>query len=205
VLLLDEATAAIDAESDASFRAALGRSAWARECAILTVAHRISTAREADHVIVMEAGRVAEQGTPAELLGAGGRFAALAALDDAGWEWSGAPASGPGGGSRAPLFGTRWREPVPSNQYNSTFRQLVPVRGPNFRNFLWSVCDRKRPLGISCHPMRQFLCGWSPDSTGERECHYHPSSLGGFVVMLPNITFRERGAKVGEDAGIAPW
>ncbi|MHB1594731.1 MAG: ABC transporter ATP-binding protein [Streptosporangiaceae bacterium] len=98
VLLLDEATAAIDAESDASFRAALGRSAWARQCAILTVAHRISTAREASRVIVMETGRVVEEGTPVRLLGAGGRFAALAALDDAGWDWSSAPMSGPGGG-----------------------------------------------------------------------------------------------------------
>ena len=91
VLLLDEATAAVDAGSDAAFRAALGRSAWARECAIVTVAHRISTAREASRVIVLEAGRVAEQGTPADLLDAGGRFAALAALDEAGWDWTGGP------------------------------------------------------------------------------------------------------------------
>ncbi len=90
VLLLDEATAAVDAASDAAFRSALTRTAWARGCAVLTVAHRISTARDADRVIVMEAGRILEQGRPADLIGAGGRFAALAALDEAHWDWSGA-------------------------------------------------------------------------------------------------------------------
>ena len=90
ILLLDEATAAVDAASDAAFRSALARSAWARGCAILTVAHRISTARDADRVIVMEAGRIIEQGAPGDLIGAGGRFAALSALDEAHWDWSGA-------------------------------------------------------------------------------------------------------------------
>ena len=89
VLLLDEATAAIDAESDAAFRSALTRTAWAQGCAVITVAHRISTARDADRVVVMHAGRIAEQGAPADLVTAGGRFAALAALDEAGWDWSG--------------------------------------------------------------------------------------------------------------------
>ena len=90
VLLLDEATAAVDAESDATFRSALARTAWARGCAVLTVAHRISTARDADRVVVMEAGRIIEQGTPGILVGEGGAFAALSALDEAHWDWSGA-------------------------------------------------------------------------------------------------------------------
>lgn len=60
VLLLDEATAAIDAQSDAAFRAALTKMAWARHCAVITVAHRISTARDADRVAVLEAGRIIE-------------------------------------------------------------------------------------------------------------------------------------------------
>lgn len=92
VLLLDEATAAIDAESDAAFRSALTRTAWVQGCAVVTVAHRISTARDADRVVVMEAGRIVEHGPPGDLVNAGGRFAALAALDEAGWSWSGAPA-----------------------------------------------------------------------------------------------------------------
>jgi ATP-binding cassette, subfamily B, multidrug efflux pump len=92
VLLLDEATAAVDAESDAAFRAALTRTARATGCAVVTIAHRISTARDADRVVVMEAGRIVEQGAPGDLIRAGGHFAALAALDEAGWDWSGAPA-----------------------------------------------------------------------------------------------------------------
>ena len=70
-------------------RSALGRTAWAQDCAIVTVAHRISTARDAGRVVVLEAGRIAEQGAPGDLVSAGGRFAALAALDEAGWDWSG--------------------------------------------------------------------------------------------------------------------
>ena len=92
VLLLDEATAAIDGESDAAFRAALTQAAWATGCAVVTVAHRISTAKDAGRVVVLEAGQIVEQGAPGDLVNAGGRFAALTALDEAGWNWSGAPA-----------------------------------------------------------------------------------------------------------------
>ncbi len=92
VLLLDEATAAIDGASDAAFRAALRRTALDRGTAVLTVAHRISTARDADRVIVLDAGRIVEDGPPDTLIRAGGRFAALVQLEEAGWDWSEAPA-----------------------------------------------------------------------------------------------------------------
>lgn len=87
VLLLDEATASIDGASDARFRAALRATALGGGCAVLTVAHRISTAREADRVVVMEHGRIVEEGTPSALLASGGLFAALAELESAGWDW----------------------------------------------------------------------------------------------------------------------
>jgi ATP-binding cassette subfamily B protein len=86
-LLLDEATAVIDGASDAAFRAALHEHVTASGTAVLTVAHRLATAREADRVLVMAGGRVIEQGTPGELLASGGRFARLIALEDAGWDW----------------------------------------------------------------------------------------------------------------------
>jgi ATP-binding cassette subfamily B protein len=91
VLLLDEATAAIDGASDATFRAALRSTALERGCAILTVAHRIATAREADRVIVLDDGGVVEEGPPADLIAARGRFAALADLEAAGWDWQDNP------------------------------------------------------------------------------------------------------------------
>src|SRR5207244_13045705 len=64
VLLLDEATAAIDAASDAAFRTALRRAVLDRGDAVLTVAHRLSTARDADRVLVLDAGGVVEEGPP---------------------------------------------------------------------------------------------------------------------------------------------
>jgi ATP-binding cassette subfamily B protein len=91
VLLLDEATAAIDSVSDAAFRAALRRSVLPAGCAVLTVAHRLATAVEADRVIVLEKGRIVEEGTPGELAGRAGRFAALLELEAAGWDWRSSP------------------------------------------------------------------------------------------------------------------
>jgi ATP-binding cassette subfamily B protein len=87
VLLLDEATAAVDGASDAAFRAGLRRGILARGGAVLSVAHRLATAREADRVVLLDAGRVVEEGTPDDLIRRGGRFAALVELEAAGWAW----------------------------------------------------------------------------------------------------------------------
>ena len=87
ILLLDEATSAIDGETEAAFRRALNAHLSHDGGAVLTIAHRLSTALEADRILVLEAGRIVEQGTPAELLGAGGRLASLWELENAGWDW----------------------------------------------------------------------------------------------------------------------
>jgi len=91
VLLLDEATAVIDGATDARFRAALHDRVLPTGTAVLTVAHRLTTAREADRVLVLHAGRIIEQGPPAQLLAIGGRFADLIALEQAGWDWQNDP------------------------------------------------------------------------------------------------------------------
>ena len=91
VLLLDEATAAIDNVSDAAFRAALRRSVLPAGCAVLTIAHRLSTAIEADRVVVFERGAIVEEGAPGDLARRSGRFAALLELEAAGWDWRSAP------------------------------------------------------------------------------------------------------------------
>jgi len=90
VLLLDEATAAVDSASEAEFRAALRaaiQEKGGRQRAAITVAHRLSTAREADRVIVLDDGRIVEQGCPDDLIRRGGWFAALVELEEAGWDW----------------------------------------------------------------------------------------------------------------------
>jgi ATP-binding cassette subfamily B protein len=87
VLLLDEATAAVDSASESAFRAALRAAVMGCGRAVLTVAHRLATAQEADRVLVMDAGQIVEVGPPEELIRRGGRFAALLELEAAGWDW----------------------------------------------------------------------------------------------------------------------
>jgi ABC-type multidrug transport system fused ATPase/permease subunit len=87
VLLLDEATAAVDSASEVTFRAALQTAVLGCGRTVLTVAHRLATAQEADRVLVMEAGQIVEAGPPEELIRRGGRFAALLELEAAGWDW----------------------------------------------------------------------------------------------------------------------
>jgi subfamily B ATP-binding cassette protein MsbA len=81
VLVLDEATSSLDPESEREVQAALAAVLPGRTA--LVIAHRLSTVTGADVIQVMEAGRIVESGTHAELLQANGRYAALWSLQTA--------------------------------------------------------------------------------------------------------------------------
>jgi subfamily B ATP-binding cassette protein MsbA len=75
ILLLDEATNALDSESERAFQDALD--IYARGRTVIVIAHRLQTVAAADQIVVLENGRVVEQGTPAALLRSQGQFARL--------------------------------------------------------------------------------------------------------------------------------
>ena len=77
VLILDEATSALDTETERAVQDAFDALAEGRTT--ITIAHRLSTVRDADQIVVIDRGRVAEAGTHTSLLAAEGRYAALAA------------------------------------------------------------------------------------------------------------------------------
>ena len=75
ILLLDEATSALDTETERDIQDALSR--MGRDRTVIMIAHRLSTVAEADEIVVLESGHVAEHGTHDDLLAAGGRYADL--------------------------------------------------------------------------------------------------------------------------------
>ncbi|MDV6240980.1 ABC transporter ATP-binding protein [Rhodococcus opacus] len=75
VVILDEATAHLDSTSEAAVQEALGEALAGRTAVV--IAHRLSTVRAADLILVVEAGRIVERGTHSELLAAGGRYEEL--------------------------------------------------------------------------------------------------------------------------------
>ena len=81
VLVLDEATSALDVQTERAVEQALESLAEGRTT--IVIAHRLSTVRHADQIVVLDGGRVAERGTHEELLALGGRYAAMVARDAA--------------------------------------------------------------------------------------------------------------------------
>lgn len=75
VVLLDEATASLDVENETKIQAAL--STLVRDKTVLIIAHRMRTVANADRIVVLDEGRVAESGSPAELRARGGLFARM--------------------------------------------------------------------------------------------------------------------------------
>ena len=79
ILVLDEATSALDTQTERAVQAALERLSEGRT--VIAIAHRLSTVRDADQIVVLDHGRIVERGSHDELLGQGGRYASLVARD----------------------------------------------------------------------------------------------------------------------------
>ena len=79
ILVLDEATSALDTQTERAVQAALERLAEGRT--VIAIAHRLSTVRDADQIVVLDRGRIVERGSHDELLALGGRYASLVERD----------------------------------------------------------------------------------------------------------------------------
>jgi len=138
ILILDEATSALDSVSEAKFQSLL--MATRSQRSTIVVAHRLSTIRDADEIIVLDHGRVLERGTHDTLVAKRGRYyAMLHAQDDS-------PDSG-SGSSEGPA-------PPPSQNSKSLQRfvgrkhgqRAAPAKRPSGRPSLWEVTNRQQPV-----------------------------------------------------------
>ena len=85
IVLLDEATASLDVENETKVQGALSRLLAGKT--VLVIAHRMRTVAGADHIVVLENGRVAEQGTPAELMEKVGLYRRMVELQSHSAQW----------------------------------------------------------------------------------------------------------------------
>ncbi len=85
IVLLDEATASLDVENETKVQGALSRLLAGKT--VLVIAHRMRTVAGADHIVVLENGRVAEQGAPADLMKRGGLYRRMVELQSQSAQW----------------------------------------------------------------------------------------------------------------------
>ena len=85
VVLLDEVTASLDVENESAVQAALSH--LLRGKTVLVIAHRMRTVAGADHIVVLEDGKVAQQGTPSELMHSGGLYRRMVELQNESSKW----------------------------------------------------------------------------------------------------------------------
>lgn len=86
VILLDEATASLDAENETQIQEAL--SGLIKDKTVMIIAHRMRTVENADKIVVLDCGSVVEQGSPQKLIERGGKFAEMLKLQKASSQWS---------------------------------------------------------------------------------------------------------------------
>mgnify|MGYP000501197233 FL=1 len=85
IVLLDEATASLDVENETKVQGALSRLLQGKT--VLVIAHRMRTVAGADRIVVLENGHVAQQGSPAELMEAGGLYRRMVELQSESAQW----------------------------------------------------------------------------------------------------------------------
>ncbi len=86
IVLLDEATASLDVENETKVQEALSRLLTGKT--VLVIAHRMRTVAGADHIVVLENGRIAQQGSPAELMEQGGLYRRMVELQSKSAQWT---------------------------------------------------------------------------------------------------------------------